>query len=429
MSEKIKVWFKSVGIILAILVGIVCLILNSWFLYIKLHGETKMTSTTVNMGELNLADGSTKEIIQVKHKRNKNRSGVELFEIKLNYLTDESQKDFYSQGIQYAGNGLNDNIKWKDFDYISKTAGYWDNKFKQYKLQEISKFLWKGNYYASYFSPFTDTKKYEYQSFNDFETLGSTNPITPSSYFTLQLGGTDEVVYMQLKGDNYAVINKVTHLISADQEESIGYKSREGTFESDFITIFNNYNMDYFAYTLYQSISTLPSGTKGKFVFEFGNIFKYFLAENGFVGKEIQTEDSTKVINNIKSYYTISVEVYEDGAKNANDSMFGVIKNDPTFSIKPSYGESGNYFAGTSILDCDIYDFDLVRIDEIYCALKLKKEFLSAYEKYAKDIKLNIIIDTSILKARGLDYAGFASDSGLEKFTILNTTILEVQYA
>ncbi len=428
--EKLKTGTKVISIILAVIIGLACLIIDAWFLYIKLHGETKMTSVTVNMNELKLADGSTKEIIQIKHKRNKNRSGIELFEIKLNYLTNENKDAFFSQGLQYAGNSLNSAIVWKDFDYISKTAGNWDYKFNQYKLQEVSRFLWKGNYYASYFSPFTDTKKYEYQSFNDFATIGSTNPITPSSYFTLQLGGTNEIIYMQLKGDNYATINKATHLITADQEESIGYKSREGTFESDYITIFNDYNMDYFAYTLYQSISTLPSGTKGKFVFEFGNIFKYFLAENGFVGNEIQTEDSTKVINNIKSYYTISVEVYDDGAKNANDSMFGVIKNDPTFSIKPSYGDSGNYFAGTSILDCDIYDFDLVRIDEIYCALKLKKEFLSAYEKYAKDIKLNIVIDTSILKAQGLDYAGFATDSGLDNFTILNTTILqEVQNA
>ena len=77
MNETFKNWIKAVGIILAILVGLVCLILNSWFVYIKLHGETKMTSTTVNMGELNLADGSTKEIIQVKHKRNKNRSRSE----------------------------------------------------------------------------------------------------------------------------------------------------------------------------------------------------------------------------------------------------------------------------------------------------------------------------------------------------------------
>ena len=115
--EKLKTGTKVISIILAVIIGLACLIIDAWFVYIKLHGETKMTSVTVNMNELKLADGSTKEIIQVKHKRNKNRSGIELFEIKLNYLTNEKKDAFFSQGIQYAGNSLNSTIVWKDFDY------------------------------------------------------------------------------------------------------------------------------------------------------------------------------------------------------------------------------------------------------------------------------------------------------------------------
>lgn len=119
------------------------------------------------------------------------------------------------------------------------------------------------------------------------------------------------MVYMMFKGDNYISTKDFVNFedeFKAD-DRKIG---QAGT-----INYYNYYNVDYLAYSIYQQIQTLPAGTNGTYVFEFGDdMFEYHLVnEDGSVGEEIKDEDSLNVKNRIKSYYTIKINISADGAK------------------------------------------------------------------------------------------------------------------
>ena len=224
---------------------------------------------------------------------------------------------------------------------------------------------------------------------------------------------------MQFKGDNYA-----KHSSSGwySENPSIGSFSSSGTFESFDTKIYNNFNIDYFAYLVYNMVVTAPAGTNGYNIFPFEDIFKYYKIENE-VFTEIKTDDTDLVQNKIKSYYNAKIEVYDDGLKKSSDSLFKVAHNSPNYTVE-NFEDNLNVFTGKEIINLDIYAFDLVKIKDNFYALKLKDEILNMYIKKSKSICFSINIDVSILKNQGKKYAGFLDKSGLENFTIYEVNLL-----
>ena len=151
-------------------------------------------------------------------------------------------------------------------------------------------------------------------------------------------------------------------------------------------------------------------------------MFKFFEANtDGSVGAEISAEDTDLVINRLKSYYTIYVTVSANGARNSNDSMFGLLHGSSSYSIDGSSSASGDYFQGQTVINVDVYDFDLVLITDNYYGLKLKQSFIDEYLPYANDIYISVNIDVSIIEAAGYRYSGILPDSGLSYFNVLET--------
>lgn len=91
------------------------------------------------------------------------------------------------------------------------------------------------------------------------------------------------------------------------------------------------------------------------------------------------------------------------------------------YTVDGSTSGAGDYFQGKTVVNVDVYDFDLIHVAEEYYALKLKDNFLKEYLPYKDKIYLSINIDTSILEVKGYKFAGFTSDSGLDNFDILKT--------
>ena len=416
---------KKIGISIGVLVFILCLVVCCWYVYILEYGAEKLTSTVINPGVLQTQDGSSKYIIEVNYQSNKNDNGLELFDIKLNYFTDSSREHTYTQGIQYVANNPEDKIEWVDYDsygdYLkdivsnhimgndvendARTNSY---EVTSYNLHHTGKWIFRKDWNANYFSIFNSaryTSSYEYEALDNNNFTGSTNPITADSSFLLQVG--DEFIRMKFKGDNYV---KWTTKDAFDNDTSrIGYSKRTNYYY--------NYNVDYLAYSIYQSIQELPAGTQGAYVFEFGDIFKYF--EGAEEGTEINQEDTEKVTNEIKSYYTIYVNISADGARNSKDSIFGLLHGSPTFTLDGSGSSAGDYFQGKAIIDVDVYDFDLIYLTENSYGLKLKQDFIEEYLPYSKNIYLSITIDVSILENAGYKYSGLLEDSGIDYFDVL----------
>ena len=413
--------FKTFGIILAILVSVAFLGMDAWWMYIYKFAPDKVTSNTFNLSNLTTADGSvTKNFVEINYKRNDDQSGRELFELKFNYFTDENHETIFSQGMQYVGKSNDSKLEWKYYKDNSQTKGVWLNGTAGW---------YNGNdnygYWGGYKTNEEDTEIFNYQSSNDYKTtLVSSNDLLNDNRFKVTIG--EDNFLMGFKGSNAEMTpENFQYKEKGDYHFYLVYGKQDIKF------YYSYYDVNYFAYLLFNAVKTLPAGTNETTLFEFGDIFDYYKeSEIPNVYEEVAVDKTNcpKIINDMKSYYGIKVNVTADGAKKANDSMFNCIAGNSNFNLTGDYS-SDTYFYGRSIIDVTIYDFDLVKIEEAYFALKLKQDFLDEYLQYKGKIRLNVVIDTTIDEVKNLTYVGFTNDSGLDYFTIENTKIITAEVA
>ena len=424
---------KIVGIIALVLVLTLCLGVIFWYAYIAVFGKEKFVTNTFYVGELENASGETRNIIEVQYNQNADGQGLELFEVKINGFTDGSQTDFYSQGVQYVADSPTDKIKWFTIqDYFQVLKG----SFSDFGISGVDEFeslignmnsvsdrfwqtgalFWYKEWIARYMSPtiFEGASRYNYQQFSNDDTTGSSNPLTEDSYIIANFGGEEDPVYIQFKGADYVSASDFSGPEDFEGDKNAVVNAGRNNF-------YNNYNVDYLAYILYEQIQALPAGTNGTYVFEFADIFNYYGSEDDMTsGVQLNQEDSLKVKQNMRSYYSIKVTVSANGAKNAQDSMFGVLHGSSTYSLDGSGSSSGDYFAGRQLINVDIYDFDYVKVIDNKFALKLKQEFKDIYLSKSNSIILSIFIDETALSELGMTFVGFTADSGLSDFMVLS---------
>ncbi len=430
MSEKIqKTKFQKsmigIGIALLILVLLSGTITITWYAYMVKYGGERFTSTTMYLNQITDAEGVTENIVNVKYNSNIEGNGLECLDIKFSNFTDEKQENIYWQGVQYVANSADDKIKWVLPEEVMKNKLFNEAKendsYTCYNLKKEYSFVKVMNYFAEYMAPYVghSVSRYDYQGLKDSEEMSSTNPITNDSYFTIE---TDEqLYYLQFRGDNYVIYGDDY----SKDFEPIAERSCDYWLSAGYTNVYYNYSFDYFAYQIYNIASTLPAGSKGYYTMELGDIFKYFYADaDKCRGDEVKTDDTELVKNEIKTYFTIYIEVSGNGIRNATDSMFGIVHNSANY-VLGGQTNTDDYFAGQSIIDVTLADFTFVRVQETYVALKLKQSFIDTYINYSKSIALRITIDLDIFKELNVEYIGFTADSGLEHFTIYS--IEEVQ--
>ena len=422
--------FAGIGITLLIVLILACGIVDAWYVYLRMHAPDKMTSTTVNIGEVETDSGDKAYVWEANLFTNETKNGLECFELKSTYFTDETKKNLYSQGLQYVANTSEDTIDWYTFeeyqedinDATKKEMKKFTEKadISSYKLSQTGILWWSREYYANYFSPVLESEasKYNYQSYDGYATTESTNPLTLDSYLTLETAD-NQMLYMQFKGDNYATFKSVNEF-KADPKK-IGQHGD--------INYYYNYTVDCFAQRLYDAVKTLPAGTSATIVFEFGDNYKYYDVDpTQSSGEEIQSIDYDLVKNKIKSYYTIKVNVSADGIKNAGESMFGVLHGSPNYVVNGDTTTS-EYFTGKTLIDCQISDFELVQVAEGKVALKLKESFVNEYKKYSNSIALRIVLDNDIFEQYNVEFLGFTADSGLEQFEVYEIQQINTEVA
>lgn len=406
MSMGKRIFISIISILM-----VVCVALIGWFLYIKFYAPEKLIENTYEVG-LQTTDDDTRSFIEVSYYSNENQNGLECLDIKFNYLLDENQTAFASQGIQIIANDEDDVIDWgyyidEDSQFTSSSQGHWydfANKVTNY------------GFFGSYDVDEETASIINYASVNDYEdTTISSNPITDDTTFRIQLGedlylmkfkGTSDQYYSDanLYGSEYAGANWLGNRVYYD---------------------YYYYNNIYaFAYKIYQGLQSIQNGTSSSVIFEFGDMFNYYIYEDGQY-TDTAIEDSTSVIANMKSYYSMLVHKSADGVQKASDSLFNCVNGNPTYNTTGDY--TGDvYFTGREVVECDIFDFNLVEMSEDACALKLTEEFLNKNLKNKDAICLSIKIDKEILKQKGIDYFVFATDSGLENFTIFECYQIEL---
>ena len=402
-----------VVVIIAILVA-ACLAIDFWYLYIKLYGEVKLPTHTYEVGLQQTSDGDTKYFVEVEYYSNSNKNGLECFELKFNYLLDERQNDFYSQGLQLVSDSKEDSIELTlTEDSIDVTKKYWTAGGNCYNRNVFY------NYQTS-----EGSKLYNYASGTNYDTTTiSTNPIGDKSYFRIQLGDeNDKQLYLMKFKSSYRE-NRDCKLYS----DYLGKQSRHAFYLHAYDTEYAVYDYTYFLNLLYTALSsdTLANGTQSAMLFEFGNLFDYYeYDEVNKVYKMQPLEDTTKVQKQITSYYSILVKKHADGIQKASQSLFNCVQGSSTFNIAEDYTKD-DYFIGRTIVAVDNKDFDYIKVTNNYYYLSLKESFISEYKKFEDKIVLSVLIDLDELKQKNINFLGFAENSGLKNFEILECCTIQ----
>lgn len=406
---------KKLGIVLLTLVMLGCVVIDSWYAYVTFFAPDKLVDNTYEVGLQVLEDETTDYFIKIKYHSNKNKNGLECLDIQFNYLLDESQTAFFSQGLQYVANTKEDKINWQY---------YVDESFSKVEIGYVADSWYKQDRYYGFFGSYrlteSTSKVFNYASPDGYNTTTlSTNPINNDSLFKIQLG--TDLFNMKFKGaDTQMQDNNFIY------KEYGGYSFYLLWGVDNYNYYYTYYDSYYFSKLIYDAMTTLKPGTQHAFVFEFGDLFNYYQYDpqkGSYSDTAMKNADS--VIQGMKSYYSIYVEVSDDGVKNASDSLFNMLQGNANYTT----GEviTNDYFVGRTIVNCDISCFNLVQVIDNYYALKLKQEFIDFYLP-TKDISvLSVAIDLDLLRAQGIEFYGFTKDSGLNQFGVFECFTTETK--
>lgn len=402
---------KKVVIILASILAVIMAGICFWWLMVYLYSPNKIVSNTWNIGSISTADGSdTRDIIEIDYFSNKNRNGLEKLDIKWNYYQDETQDLIYSQGLQYIANSGSDRLI---FDYKADA-----DKEREYNKDRFKMGWYTGEeYYDNWGTYRLDENfatRYNYQSYDDYKTVtNSTNPLNINSKLKIQIG--EDIYLLQFKGLNTPKEENFMY------KKSSGYKFRLIAGWTEYDLYYSYYDFDFFSSLILNALKTGQYGESGHFIFEFGDLFDYYKYDSEsktYLTEPLTGDAEEKIIKDTRSYYSIKVNIHADGAQKASeDSIFHMLHGNYNYNLNPDRVENG-YFIGRSIINCTLYDFDLVQVHENNVALKLKDSFVNYYKRYKDTIVLDVVIDIDELEELGYSYFGLASDNGLNNFDI-----------
>ena len=389
---------KIISIVLVAIISAFCIGADVWYLYLRLSNQERQVSTTFKVGLVELADGTANYFAEVNLFRNTDNSGIAAYELKFNYLLDESQENFYSQGMQFTGN--QDNY----FNYSCDKNGKTPLDYHDYDAGAL---YWRKqkHYRTGYYS--VGENYFNYASSDDYETaIKSANPLGTESFFKITLEG--KVYGMKFNNefdDSVDWIPTAAYYGPVAGAEVWYSKPQKDIF--------------YFAKKIYDGCSSVRVGTNRAIVFEFGNMFDYFTYNNdtGHYDKMTNEKDTSLVKQLIKSYFCIKVNIYENGLTKASESLFNSVMGNSNYNTAGDYA-SDDYFIGRSVVTADIYDFDFVQVSENNYCLKLKDSFVQYYSQFKDSIYLDIVINLDELKKSNINFVGFTEDSNLDNFTV-----------
>lgn len=399
----------------------------SWYAYILAYAPEKIVSQTYEVGaqKVTLADGSTetKSFMDVNVFKN-------AFEVKFNYMLDENQTAFYSQGLQFVAKNKTMNF---DGEYQSVLATAKNGEWSE------SGFGFGKNYFSEYYrvlgnKSFYNINVYNYMSADDYETTAlSSNPIDADTMFKIQIG--DNLYGMKLKNTSHVIKNSKDIYNTEGKNKVIdeipsGFKigsSKEYIdtdfyllWANDFYNVYQDYkvcDIYYLCELLYNSVSKgMKAGTNYTTVFEFGDLFNYYLFDEEkqqYSQNNLTSSVASKISADVKSYYSIKVNIFDEDLDTSSESMFNCFKGNSNYNVGTDYSD---YFLGRQVKSLTNLDFSLIVADGKY-KFKLLDSFSSVYENFGDKLFLDVCINLDELNLTIDEFDGFV-DGTLDNFGI-----------
>lgn len=415
-------------IVLISLVCCVCIGIDIWYAVVYFTQPEKQASQTYNVGAQTVTkvDGTedTRYFCEVN-------LFDDCFEIKFNYLRDETGKDFYSQGVQYIP-------KTETFDFtpyvLDNNSYIYLGTYRDEEITTAGMWWWKKSethrYYDRVFTNLylKNLDIYNYASMDNFETvINDTNEITLNTSFTIELDG--KIYSMRFNGakavENEDEVEMKKFFIQETTDSEFGK-----TYNDEIYIHYRNYrasDITYFSELLYNSIQTLDKGTDQAIIFQFGDLFDYYLydEESGISSEQtISSDEYAKVVASIKSYYAIKVSIHEGNILSASDSLFGYFKGTKNYTTEEMI--TTDYYIGRPLILVEDKDMMLKEINgnRVLC---LSDKFISDNEAYKSIVELKVVLSERLFE----DISFLITEDSFSGFTvykILLSTGEEVEY-
>lgn len=400
---------KKVLIIFLTIYFLICAGLIGGYVYIKTIAPDKIIVDDKQIDLQETQDGTDKKpVIEINYKKNTKNEGLELFEVRWNYFENTNKESFDSIGFQYVSTSSDSKIEWSEYINESYLTEYVERKDLQSLWHKVY------NAYTATSYHLTSGETYLYCSSDGYETtLSNTEDELLKKYMTIQIG--KDIYLMKLKG--FVIDN--------------AYITNDGNYYDTMLSFLMDYHYysfytqdySYINHLLYTKFKDTAGGSSKYYKFEFADMFDYYKydsSKENFVGEKVSNVE--EVIELAKTTILIKINISEEGATTASDSLFGSVKGSGQFNLTGEYITSDYYYYGRDVIVLNQKHFEFISVPGDYAtnvyALKLKSSVEEILSKYEEDIVLEVKIDLEFFKQYEYIFFGFAEDSGLENFKI-----------
>lgn len=367
-----------------LIVFIFCAVICGYWCYWKLT-YSDSTLDTYKASTLTYVEDKVYPI-EINVFTNLNKNGKRVVEFKFNSYMDTEiptlneetgkygLKDLYSIGVQFEYNPK----KLLTSDEDAKGYTFYQNTYKQ-------GFLWLGDRTTN-----IELNKAFYYNASFGESFGATKEITRKTNFIFDIDG------------------KLAKLTQFDKRVKVGGSSSARTLYHYF-DIF-----DFFYHLTDNVVDTFENGINS-YVFDLSTWFKFELF-NEETGKFEKTGDATQ----INTYVACKVTKTDDGLISADQSLFGIFKNDAEYGTsRVDYWQS---FTEYTITEEDLVYTKISANDYRASIDKACIEYLNSFENMKVHLVLDL--DSNYLANRNINVVefskGFASKLKLSSVTILS---------
>lgn len=248
----------------------------------------------------------------------------------------------------------------------------------------------------------------------------SVYPIRNNPGLKIEIDG--QIYLLELRGNDYISVSGLFDGDNVSYNDDGNYVYSNLRDCGDNYRWYVDYNYYTLAYELFNQVQAMANGTNQVVKVPFLDWFKFSkLDENGVYVAVTDVVETTKVKEFVQTNVGIKVNISANGATSANDSIFKAIHGSPNLDIT---GEGSNdYFYGRTVIDLDIYDFDLILVENNYYLFKFNQKFLDKYLSKKDLIVLRITIDENLLNEKGYKFAGFYKNEEFNSFVIYKTIL------
>lgn len=400
----------KIGIFFLVVVILIMGAVDLWWLGIYVYGPDKVVLNTFEFDTIETLDGSESDyVIRIKYFSNENNNGLEALEINFSSFLDESQNKIYQQGIQVVikeGKELGlkyiqdsrqkidtiyNGIWWNPLSWLSWTDRY--NAFGHYELQNCD---------VSY-----------YQSSDNYQTTLGNQSYFADDGFIITLeneqGGNDTYL-LRFRGSGI-----FDHNLHSDDGYLVWPLLVRISEQNNY---YFSYDINYFVSYVLETFNSVQSGSQGSTIVKFGEMFDYYVYEEGKSYTQMKTLENSKVDVINRTFAGVYFEKSADGLQKATDSMFGQVNDSPSYNNTSDETLIDDYLFGKNVVNLTENDFDYVLVSGTTYHLKLSDSFIESFSSKKDKIILSVSINLDTFRQNETTFAGFTADNGLSDFDV-----------